>query len=226
MNCQFSLNHYVECIELAEQEGYKIKRVCDYNNEDKKVILLRHDIDFSLKYALELAKLEYQIGIKSSYYVYLHSWGYNALAPESMDIIKKISKMGHEIGLHYDSRYLLHCEGNIIHDLIHEKEITFSQHNPGMTDKLNNDVNSLPLKYISDSGRNWREGCMCEHIGKHNKLHILVHPIWWVGKSRGGSRDETIFNLILDEKNHLDHVYKDIVKQMKDYCRDLGIEYY
>ena len=41
------------------------------------------------------------------------------------------------------------------------------------------------MKYISDSsivpiskGR-WREGCMCQHIGKYDKMQILMHPILW-----------------------------------------------
>ncbi len=35
------------------------------------------------------------------------------------------------------------------------------------------------MKYISDSSGIWREGCMCNHIGKYPRLQILVHPCWW-----------------------------------------------
>ena len=42
------------------------------------------------------------------------------------------------------------------------------------------------MKYISDSGivplsgqGRWREGCMCKHINKHNKMQVLIHPIFW-----------------------------------------------
>jgi hypothetical protein len=34
------------------------------------------------------------------------------------------------------------------------------------------------LKYISDSGRNWRQECMCHHIGVDDKMQILVHSEW------------------------------------------------
>jgi hypothetical protein len=34
------------------------------------------------------------------------------------------------------------------------------------------------LKYISDSGRNWRQERMCHHIGVDDKMQILVHSEW------------------------------------------------
>ena len=34
------------------------------------------------------------------------------------------------------------------------------------------------LKYISDSRRNWRQKCMCHHIGLDDKMQILVHSEW------------------------------------------------
>lgn len=35
------------------------------------------------------------------------------------------------------------------------------------------------MKYISDSFGFWREGCMCNHIGRYPRMQILVHPCWW-----------------------------------------------
>lgn len=263
MHCSFSLEHYKECLQLARDKGYSIIPVKDYSSFDyqyigsekkhsisnyDKVILLRHDIDFSLEYAYELANIEYDLGVCSSYYVYLHSPTYSALSPKSMGMIKAMKGMGHEIGLHYDSRYSLSSnmvsyryddededhyysiEDIALNSITDDYVSTFTQHNPSMTKipnnmelyKLNN-PNDLPIKYISDSGRNWREGCMCKHIGKVDKLHILVHPVWWVG--RGNSRDEVVYNMISDLKNSLERDRLDIVKQMKEYCSDLKIEY-
>ena len=40
------------------------------------------------------------------------------------------------------------------------------------------------MKYISESGCRWREGCMCKFIQeKTPKLTILTHPFWWHEKS-------------------------------------------
>ena len=210
----------------AQDQGYKIKRVCDYDNDDK-VILLRHDIDFSLDYAHMLATYEYNLNIKSSYYVYLHSGLYNALSPSGMEIIRKIKNLGHEIGLHYDSRYYLNSEAMILADILGDdwNRFTWTQHNPSISPKLDtlrNPNSKKELKYISDSGRNWREGCMCKWIGKEDKLHVLVHPIWVVGK--GNSRAEILHNMILDTKKNIDNVHQDIKQMYVDYNREIGIE--
>ena len=34
-------------------------------------------------------------------------------------------------------------------------------------------------KYLSDSARRWREGCVCEWLGKVDRLEVLIHPVWW-----------------------------------------------
>ena len=226
MACEWTKKHYFDTLFKAKDLGYQIKKVCDYSSEDKKVILLRHDIDFSLDYAHKLATYENRFDITSSYYVYLHSETYNALAPKSMEIIKKIKKLDHEIGLHYDSRYAVPCE-----DLLLQGKISsITQHNPSMTEKpfwvtdlplLN--PSDLPIKYISDSGRNWRSGCFCQWIGKEeSKLHILTHPIWWVGK--GNSRAEIVYNMIQDQKINIDSAHDNIKQMLKDYNEEIGIE--
>ncbi|MDH3361889.1 MAG: hypothetical protein OEL51_06010, partial [Nitrosopumilus sp.] len=70
-------------------------------------------------------------------------------------------------------------------------------------------------KYISDSGRYWREGCMCKHINKHEKLQILTHPIWWVNKF------DTRKDVLLEfEKNEIEKIdlkineYKEMVNRL------------
>jgi hypothetical protein len=221
MNCSFTLDHYLECIYKAQDEGYTIKRVCDFA-DDNKVILLRHDIDFSLENALELAKLEYQVGVKSSYYVYLHSELYNALSPKGMEMIRQIHKMGHEIGLHYDSRYDVKCEGSLVGFISGDSVRTVTQHFPDATKKIfeNYDANDLPLKYISDSGMNWREGCMCENIGKHKKLHINTHAEWWFG---GNDRWQAINNMYQSYESILARNMQQVRDMLKEYEESLKL---
>ena len=61
-----------------------------------KIVILRHDVDRKPLNSLITAKLENELGIKGSYYF--------RIVPESFDveIIKKISSLGHEIGYHYE----------------------------------------------------------------------------------------------------------------------------
>ena len=148
----------------------------------KKIILLRHDVDVSLDYALKMAKLEYEHGLKATYFVLLHGEYYNALSQSSQIKIKEIFDLGHEIGLHYDTSFLskddknailqIKQESEILSNLIGKKIKSIAQHNPSISTSLNFESNSefinprsvdivKEIVYISDSGHYWREGCMC-----------------------------------------------------------------
>jgi hypothetical protein len=58
MPCSFRFEHYKEILEEALKNGYKIIRFKDLllNLNEKRVILLRHDVDSRLDRALEYAK--------------------------------------------------------------------------------------------------------------------------------------------------------------------------
>ena len=232
MPCSFSIEHYKEIIDSARDKGYLIIPVKEYSNQ-KKVILLRHDIDWSLEYAYELANIEYDLGICSSYYVYLHSDTYNALSPKGMKMISAMDGMGHEIGLHYDSRYFCFDEYDILRD-IREKGRNFAdqtlfleshtQHWPAETERtkvLSNtiDPNDLAIKYISDSARNWREGCVCQWLGKEDKLHVNIHPEWWI--SQGIDRWDAINKMYKSNESTLVRNITDIRNMVSDYEREV-----
>ena len=103
----FTYNHYKNTIQLALDKNYTFLRCEQYNKitEYDKVVILRHDIDFSLKCALKLAKIENELGVTSSYFIRLHSRHYNPLEYNSYKIIKKIQNLGHEIGLHQEPAF-------------------------------------------------------------------------------------------------------------------------
>ncbi len=72
----------------------------------KNFLIIRHDIDRKPKNALEMAKLEKKYQIKCVYYFRTKK---NSLDPK---IIKQITKMGHEIGYHYEC--LSDTNGNVV----------------------------------------------------------------------------------------------------------------
>lgn len=61
-----------------------------------KLCILRHDIDRMAENSLSIAKIEYEMGIRGSYYF--------RVVPESFNIhvMKQVAEMGHEIGYHYE----------------------------------------------------------------------------------------------------------------------------
>lgn len=200
MKCNFSLSHYFKTLEKARKLGYDIIPLKDKDSlHSKKYIILRHDVDYSIDYAYRLGIMEAKRKIKSSYFILLHSLFYNPFSPINIKKIKILSKY-HEIGLHYEVEVIpkeprkametILAEIKLLEKIIGTKVTSVSAHNVTTGLKPNHkllkllskfvlDTKNLDIKYISDSTQNWREGCMCQHMGKEDKLQILTHPFLW-----------------------------------------------
>ena len=207
----FTFTHYKNTLKLALAKNYKFLR-CEQHNlitQHSKVVVLRHDIDFSLEGALKLAKIENQLGITSTYFIRLHSKHYNPLEYNSYKIVKKIQNLGHEIGLHQEPAFasIISSTPNKYaqqeiesFNLIFQTKIKgISTHEPTRTNIQITPQNisefdieyeayfpifTQNMKYISDSGARWREGDMFEWLQKDVlKLYVLIHPVWWYNKT-------------------------------------------
>ena len=66
---------------------------------------LRHDVDMLPQNSLQTAQIENALGLSSTYYFRMVPESYNE------DAIKSISRLGHEIGYHYES--LTTCNGDM-----------------------------------------------------------------------------------------------------------------
>ncbi len=97
----FTHQIYKELLKTLKEKEYQFIRVSDYfnlnYNQDLPLIMIRHDVDRYPQRSLNMAKLEYNLGVKSTYYF--------RTIPSTFkpDIIKEIANMGHEIGYHYES---------------------------------------------------------------------------------------------------------------------------
>jgi len=201
-------------------EFSKIKR-------KSKFILLRHDVDFSLDHALVLAKEEARRSIFSTYFVLLNNPLYNAFSDEGIEKIQMISRLGHEIGLHYDTSILkkvklssfsqIILESKLLSNIVGKKINSVVQHNPTVTHQLKTKINShfidarnslisKTTTFLSDSLQNWRDGCMCTHIDMIDRMQISTHPIWW-------SKNPTSVKMamIKMEKFHLNKIHEKFV---------------
>ena len=93
----FTLTLYRTLLETLQQQGFSFQTFGDFiPAADKRLIILRHDVDLLPLNSLEFAKIEAEKGIKGTYYF--------RIVPESFDekIIKEIHSLGHEIGYHYE----------------------------------------------------------------------------------------------------------------------------
>jgi len=206
MNCNFTLKHYEEICNIIAKSQYKVSFFNDCFLNFNNILVLRHDVDQSLEQSLKIAIIENRYDIKSTFFLWLKSPFYNIFEKKYTDIIYNIIKLGHQIGLHFDeSIYKIENKKDL--NKFVEKEINLiktyfdiniyavSMHRPSKwllnnDVKLNKYVNTYEkrffkdFKYLSDSRRQWIEGCICNKIDvkKYNKLHILIHPFWWVDK--------------------------------------------
>ena len=196
----------------------------------------RHDVDISLKKAVEMAEFESKNGIKSTYYILLSSPYYNALEAENLQRIRTLRELGMGIGLHYDNSIKLQdanqCCSEIIIQLgmlqhhigeLEEKSVTF--HKPLRGVDINEEtVNLLNLsniyspnfdqrfKYISDSGHNWRENPY-DIINTNDMVHINTHPEWYNNEEM--DMEDCIYSLGIEFE--CDKEVNKLVRSMREY---------
>jgi hypothetical protein len=102
----FSVEIYKRLLKSLLDNGFNFMPFKDYFDQSlDKFIILRHDVDARKLNSLMFAEIQYQLGIKGTYYF--------RVVPGSFDeqVIRKIASMGHEIGYHYET--LATCHGNM-----------------------------------------------------------------------------------------------------------------
>ena len=107
-NRDFTLRKYEKLCEAIINSKYKAVTFRDFfeqNDKNSNFIIMRHDIDENIRFALDIAKVEYELGIRASYYFRTRKKTY---IPE---IIDKIASYNHEIGYHYET--LDKAKGNV-----------------------------------------------------------------------------------------------------------------
>lgn len=203
----FTHSHYAELVEIAKNNY----RFCSFNDVDLKsrdgVVFWRHDIDFSMHESLNLAKIETDAGIKSTFFLLLHGEYYNLFELSITKLVREIIALGHHIGLHFDPVYYnIITEAELKMWLMYEKQIldklfdidikVFSFHNPtpeilkfdnwdysGMINTYSKEFKDN-VAYCSDSNGYWRFKRLKDVLEteKPTKLQTLTHPEWWTQK--------------------------------------------
>jgi hypothetical protein len=167
---------------------------------------MRHDVDQSLEAAQRLAQVEAAMGVRATYFLWVTSPFYNCFDPTQRNLIRSLLSAGHEIGLHFDAsaypgsvddllEHAVAAECEVLERVVDRSVRVVSFHRP-VAELLNRDFRmsgytsaygprfSTEFRYLSDSGRNWREGCVCDKLQRDiapPRLHLLTHAFWWTG---------------------------------------------
>lgn len=81
--------------------------------EEKRVILLRHDVDLDpgMRITERLAQIEEGLGISATVFLRLHDPAYNVLGYRELGVIRNVLAPHHEIGLHCETADLAKAIG-------------------------------------------------------------------------------------------------------------------
>ena len=192
--CAFDLDHYRALIDAARTGGY---RFAFFDHEPQEGdLLLRHDVDISLEAALELARLEQELGVTATYLVMTESVFYDLDSAAGRAALTTLRGLGHRVGLH-----AVHPRAEL--DARFDPVIAW--HNPDpeyMRAPVDGVVNVMqdgffaPETYRSDSNQRWRHGCPHAELaaGAFPWLQLLIHPAIWVYE--GATMGETMASFL------------------------------
>lgn len=94
----FTIKKYKELLDSLLEQNYSFQTFKEFlENPKDKVVILRHDVDLLPQNSLRFAKIQYELGVKGSYYF--------RAVPKSWDenVILQIAGLGHEVGYHYET---------------------------------------------------------------------------------------------------------------------------
>lgn len=133
----FSFDDYKEIIRTIKSTD----RYMDYHKAltSDKFILMRHDVEYSVERAYELAKVESRMDFTSTFFFQWTNNSYNILSRKNKDLIKDMHERGHTIGLHFALNGMTDMERikkqiakemDILNSMFEFKIDTFSIHRP------------------------------------------------------------------------------------------------
>lgn len=192
------LEAYEELLKSFQEKGY---RCVGFNEapQPEGNLLLRHDIDFDVELALEMAAVENQLGITATYFFMISSDSYNLLSKANSERIARLIEDGHTVSLHFDPTIYddytagFRREREIFENTFGVEINCLSIHRP-LTDFLDNDAPFdgvahtyqpryfSDIAYFADSRGSFRYGhpLKSQAFSDLKTIHLLIHPVWWV----------------------------------------------
>lgn len=190
---------YTEFVQEFLNAGYTCRVMHSGALPPNNVLFLRHDIDFDVEYALQMAKIEASLGVVSTYFFMLTSDSYTLLSAGNIKRVREIAQLGHKISLHFDPMVYTSFHEGLLHEVamfqqflgynvdiisIHHPNDYFLSHN----DDIHGISHTYQQKFVkdvfycSDSRGGWRFGDprQSKAFAEQQTIHMLIHPIWWI----------------------------------------------
>jgi len=197
---EFTHSWYREFLDRIREAGYEPRRFCD--PPEAGDLLLRHDVDLSLSAAVEMARIEADRGVSSTYFVLLTSALYNPLDGAQRERIRELASLGHEVALHFstheywpaddppdeaDLRRRIDDERAALATVVDDPTASISFHVPpgwvlgrsfdGLTSAYAPE-HFRTVDYVADSGQRWRDAPP-DLSALAETAQVLTHPGLW-----------------------------------------------
>ena len=231
----FTYGEYRDLLTLLKT-GRTNMRFSDFRNSEIPLsfFILRHDVDFSLTAALNMARVESDMQLRATYFLLLDSPNYNLLSHGCCSVPRQLVSMGHEVGLHYDVQALLERDGaamrmqlqyeiDILEGITGNPIVSIAMHNPSSygNDPFADDKNFInaydprftkAIAYFSDSCGAWRNSAynVFQDANIPDKLQILFHPFYWA--ETVGNRLERLDKWVDETYNAMEERREQILK--------------
>src|SRR5712691_5009043 len=95
----FSLDSYRDLIRTGLGAGFAPTAFGAESTADR-VLMLRHDVDYSLEMAVSLARVNAELGVTGTFFILLRGHAYNPLSATSMERVNELVLLGQRLGLH------------------------------------------------------------------------------------------------------------------------------
>jgi hypothetical protein len=213
---RFTYDRYRDLLEGLLNDGYSFRCFSDGLGEGD--VLLRHDVDYSPRKAKEIAEIESDMGVSSTFFFLVSTPLYNILAKQAREYIAAIDELGHNIQLHFSTHAYwddrpaekelmarIDAEWKVLASVVDIDQSVVAFHNPPgwvIGRKIPEYTNTYKpqffrdLQYVADSNQRWRdEQTVLE--GFESTFQLLVHPILW------GEFDASTVERISTEREHI-----------------------
>src|ERR1700722_14648896 len=202
---------YVGLIEAMKSHGYRFAVFEETVRDKEKIVYLRHDVDYSPRWAAEFACLNEHCGVIGTFCFQLRGSAYNLASAETQRHVEDIIGRGQCVALHFafvsspagdlaEIAHLVRSDLDIAVSFVPAMKPFFSWHNPSLVPNLiertlDLDVPGLANLYgrryfcdtIYRSDSNWRY--TLEEWGElicigHKRIQLLFHPYLWMPRGR------------------------------------------
>lgn len=206
----YSKESYRSLLRRALELGYAFAGFVEDTQAGGRCIYLRHDVDYSLRMAVELAEINQSLGVRGSFCVLLRSQIYNLLSQDGLQVIRRLLALGQRVAFHYaappvlpasneELAALIRADFEVVRHELPEIDPAFAWHNPtaeliarGLGLQVPGLVNLYgeayikTIPYYSDSNMRHSVADFEAILSRngHATLHLLFHPLNWVAGGR------------------------------------------